>query len=218
MEIWEGRYTNKEGKKESKKGFDLFQLYDEMPRPRSLPIFVIHTYFNDEDTEEIRKSQEYIRKYNSIYRLYRNYDWDDRADAHDVWIRQQNDKAILQEFNEFRLQELPNAMQRVTGHNVTYNNIKKNDTEVVVTKTGLKERPKRDSDITKSERENQEAYSLAIDDVIKLITGGVIRTENKNTGIMGLTADIRAEHTGFENLIGAFDESKKEWDKHKTNE
>ena len=30
-----------------------------------------------------------------------------------------------------------------------------------------------------------------------------------------IEADIKAEHKGFENLIGAFDASKREWDKHK---
>ena len=30
-----------------------------------------------------------------------------------------------------------------------------------------------------------------------------------------IEADVKAEHNGFENLIGAFNASKREWDKHK---
>lgn len=191
MKIWEQRYTNQKGKTETKKGFDLFQIYLDMTLPRTLPKFVCEYCFNGNTSKELKKSKEFIRKYNSIYKFYKQFDWDERATAHDVYIRQRNDEALIQQFNEFRLQELPNAMKRVSSHNERFDRINENDTEVVVTKEGLKERPKRDSDRTRSEKENQESYSLAVDDVIKIFTGGVVRTENKNES--NVQANVKTE-------------------------
>ena len=188
MEIWEERFYNEErNKTESYKTFSMFQQFLKMEKPRNLKELTKQLYPNATTDKQLNT------KYNSIKRNAMLYKWYERARQYDVHIIQEVDEALIQKFNDFRLAEFDNATQRVTGHNVTYNNIKKNDTEVVVTKNGLKERPKRDSDITKSEKENQEAYSLALDDVIKLLTGGVIRTENKNTDSVKVSADVKAK-------------------------
>lgn len=180
MEIWEERYTNAKGQKESKKGFDLFQIYLDMPLPRQLTKFVSQQFFNGDESTELKKSRKFIRKYNSVYKSYQLYDWDERATAHDVWLRRQNDEALVQMFNEFRAEQFPKAVERVNSLNERFEKINHNNTEIVVTKEGLKERPKRDSDRTRSEKENQESYSLALDDAIKLFTGGVVKTETKS--------------------------------------
>ena len=189
MEIWEDRYTNNKGQKESYKVFSMFQVFLQMPKPRSIKKLTSQLYFNNQHTPEVYDSKQFRTKYNSIKKNSHLYKWFERAKEYDKHIIQETDEALIQQFNDFRLQELPNAIQRINGHNMTYQNIKSNDKEMVVTKQGLMERPKRDSDITKSEKENQEAYSLALEDVIKLVTGGVIRTENRNESSVELKSD-----------------------------
>lgn len=182
MEIWEERYTNKNGKKESAKVFSMFQKYlEQKERPRSLKKLTADIYFKGKLSQKVLQSPYFTKKYNSILKNSTRYQWRDRANAHDAYMIKQSDEALIQKVAQFRLQEFENATKRVDGHNKTYKSLKRNTTERIVVKDQLIQREIREKEKVSSEKENQEAYSLALDDVFKIVHGGIVLTQNSNT-------------------------------------
>ena len=53
MQVWEERYTNNKGKKESKRTFDIFQIYDNLPLPRDIKELTRIIYFPNQKLQDI---------------------------------------------------------------------------------------------------------------------------------------------------------------------
>lgn len=181
MEIWEKRIIGKDGKKESKKSFDKFQLYDkEIPRPRDLYDLATLILYGDKNSKKFEKNREIKRMYSSLNKLYNNYDWDVRSREHDNFITKDIDETLRIEGAMFCLKILKNSGEKIILADTEADRMMKNKTEMVVTKEGLVERPKRDKDQSKSLLENQEMRSIAIKDYFMVMNLGVTKTENKN--------------------------------------
>lgn len=187
MQVWEERYTNNKGKKESKRTFDIFQIYDNLPLPRSISELTRQVYYPNEKLEKARKNKDWLKKYNSIYSLYYNYDFDERATLHDNYTNKQINEALSIKGAEYRLKIFEKTVSRITLADSEADRMVRNNTEKVVVGEELLERPKRDKDQSKSLLENQQMRSLAVDDFFKLVNDNVVRTENKNDNTHTIT-------------------------------
>lgn len=180
MQVWEERYTNNKGKKESKRTYDIFQIYDNLPLPRDIKELTRIIYFPNQKLQDIAKSAEFQRRYHSIRSLYTNYDFEARATLHDNHKNRQINEALAIKGAEYRLKIFENTVSRITLADSEADRMVRNNTEKVVVGEELLERPKRDKDQSKSLLENQQMRSLAVDDFFKLVNDNVVRTENKN--------------------------------------
>ena len=183
MQVWEERYTNNKGKKESKRTYDIFQIYDNLPLPRNLYELTRQVYYSNQELEKARKNKDWQRRYNSIYSLYYNYDFEARATLHDNYKNRQINEALAIKGAEYRLKIFENTVSRITLADSEADRMVRNNTEKVVVGDELLERPKRDKDQSKSLLENQQMRSLAVDDFFKLVNDNVVRTENKNDNV-----------------------------------
>lgn len=187
MQVWEERYTNNKGKKESKRTYDIFQIYDNLPLPRDIKELTRQVYFPNQKLQNIAKSAEFQRRYHSIRSLYTNYDFEARATLHDNYKNRQINEALAIKGAEYRLKIFENTVSRITLADSEADRMVRNNTEKVVVGEELLERPKRDKDQSKSLLENQQMRSLAVDDFFKLVNDNVVRTENKNDNTHTIT-------------------------------
>ena len=197
MNIWEERYCDEKWGLETPASFNYFQQYLQQTFPRNIK--ALCQQINSQQ-ESQGKSQT---KLDTFYKYSQKWKWVERAAAYDEYLKQLHFQTKEKEVMQWESEQLALAKERAKVHSDTLNKIHKADEDVFpLTKKAY------------AEETNERAYNESIDAVYKLLHGGVIKAENTNKTDMNLEADV-TEHKRFENLIGAFDASKKEWDKHK---
>lgn len=189
MQIWEERTIGKDGKKETKRSYDKFQIYlTEMPKPRSLSDLASFLLYNEKNSKKIKKDKEFTRKYHSLYNLYNNYRWEERSNAYDNYWNNKREQAKQDAIMEIELRNIPLIAQRIDGHNIDYQELMQNKTEKVVVDKQLVERDIRPIDKTNAKLNNANALKTDIESLYLLVNGGKVKTENKNNTDLNVNA------------------------------
>ena len=193
-EIWEQRYTNEKGKRESAKVFDMFQIFlEQKQRPRSLKKLTLDLYFNGDDSEEIQNSTEFHKKYNSIQRNSSNYDWFDRVNAHDTYWRKYRNKIKNDFIAEKEVDELITIFERMEAVHKNHKEFCEEDTEMVVVGDSLQERPIRKTAKIHSDNEYINSNKALWETIYLIKNGGTLKTSNKNNDSVKVSADVKAK-------------------------
>jgi len=190
-EIWETRYTNEKGKKESAKVFEMFQLFLQQNKPRSLKQFTTDLYFNGQKSEELYTSKEFQRKYKSIQKNSANYKWFDRANAYDNYWRKYNNKLkseIIADLELSAIQKIINGMERIDKNHQDFCD---EETEMVVVGDSLLERKVRKTAKIHSDNEYANSMKTSLETIYLIKNGGTLKTSNKNTDTVKLSADVK---------------------------
>ena len=190
MQIWEEKIIGKNGRKETKKSFDKFQLYlTEIPKPRNLFDLATLILYEEKNSQKITKNHKIQKQYNSLRRLYYNYNWEERSNAYDNYWNMKREQAKQMEILKIELKNIPLIAQRIDGHNIDYQELMQNTTEKVVVDRELVERPVRPIDKTNAKLNNSNALKTDIESLYLLVNGGKVKTENKNEADVNLRAD-----------------------------
>lgn len=189
MQIWEERTIGKDGKKETKRSYDKFQIYlTEMPKPRSLSDLASFLLYNEKNSKKIEKNREFEKQYKSLYNLYNNYRWEERSNAYDNYWNNKREQAKQDAIMEIELKNIPLIAQRIDGHNIDYQELMQNKTEKVVVDKQLVERDIRPIDKTNAKLNNANALKTDIESLYLLVNGGKVKTENKNNTDLNVNA------------------------------
>ena len=192
-QVWEERYTNSKGKKESSKVFEMFQLFLEQPKPRSLKQLVADLCFDGNCSEEIQKTTEFQRKYNSIQRNSSQYKWTDRANAHDTYWRKYYSKLKAELIAEKEFTQLATLFERMEDVHKNHREFCDEQTEMVVVGDTLKERPIRKTAKIHSDNEYVNSTKAFWETIYLIKNGGTLKTSNKNTDSVKLSADVKTK-------------------------
>ena len=189
MQIWEERTIGKNGKKETKRSYDKFQIYlTEMPKPRSLYDLATFLLYNEKNSKKFQRTPQIQRQYDSLNKLYNNYRWEDRSNAYDNYWNNKREQAKQDAIMEIELKNIPLIAQRIDGHNIDYQELMQNKTEKVVVDKKLVERDIRPIDKTNAKLNNANALKTDIESLYLLVNGGKVKTENKNNTDLNVNA------------------------------
>lgn len=176
MNIWEERYCDEKFGLETPASFRYFQMYLQQPYPRSIKALCEQV---NSQQKSLNKSQT---KLDTFYKYSKNWKWIKRAEAYDEYLKQLHFKTKEKEVMEWETEQLKLAKERAKLHSDTLNQIHKADEDLFpLTKKAY------------AEETNERAYNESIDAVYKLMHGGVIKSENKNSTDMNLDADVKQE-------------------------
>ena len=176
MNIWEERYCDEKFGLETPASFRYFQMYLQQPYPRSIKALCEQV---NSQQKSLNKSQT---KLDTFYKYSKNWKWIKRAEAYDDYLKQLHFKTKEKEVMEWETEQLKLAKERAKLHSDTLNQIHKADEDQFpLTKKAY------------AEETNERAYNESIDAVYKLMHGGVIKSENKNSTDMNLDADVKQE-------------------------
>lgn len=191
-EIWEERYTNEKGQKESTKVFDMFKLFlQQQTRPRSLKKLTIDLCFNGDFSEEILQSKEFKRKYNNIQKNSFNYKWFDRANAHDRYWMNYNNKVKAEMIAKMEVSEIQRIILAMDRIHKNHEEFCDEENELVVVGDALKERPIRKTAKIHSDNEYANSLKTAMETIYLIKNGGATKTINKNKESVKLEADVK---------------------------
>lgn len=181
MQIWEERTIGKDGKKESKRSFEKLQLYlTEIPKPRNLYDLATLILYDEKNSKKVKRNQEIEKTYNSLYKLYSNYNWEGRSNAYDNYWTSKKQEAKNQLALDIELENIPLLRQRLTATNVDYQKLMENDTEKVVVNNELIERKVRPKDDAEAKLNNINAYKTTAETLYLFLNGGKVKSENVN--------------------------------------
>ena len=180
MQIWDERYTNEKGKKESTNVFHIFQHYLKM-FPREYPRLVQEIYFpNKKLTKELQQSSDFKRKLNLIYRYSSDFKWKERVAQRDEYRAKQLDDDIYIHTKEFIIGNIKNAEQSIILFDKNKEEADGVDTEQVVVGDKLETRKRRQNEKADTLLKYETGKGLAIDNYFKMLNQGKIKTENTN--------------------------------------
>ena len=193
-EIWEERYTNEKGKKESAKVFSMFQQYlDQKQRPRSLKQLTADICFNGDLSEQVQASAEFKRKYNSMQRNSSRYDWNDRATAYDSYLRKIYAKQKMNLIAKMEMEGLATMIERMAEVNRNHEEFCEEETELVVVGDSLQERPVRKTAKIKADNDYANSVKTFWETVYLIANGGATKTINKNRDNVKVEADVKTK-------------------------
>lgn len=180
MQIWEERYTNAKGKKESTNVFKIFQHYLKM-FPRDYSKLVHEIYFpNEKYTRKLRECSDFKRKLNTIYRYSSDYSWKERCAKRDEHLAKRIDEDIYIHTKEFIIGNIKNAEQSIILFDKNKAEADGVDTEQVVVGDKLETRKRRQNEKADTLLKYETGKGLAIDNYFKMLNQGKIKTENTN--------------------------------------
>lgn len=180
MQVWEERYTNSKGKKESNNVFNLFQHYLKMfPRDYSKLVQEIY-YPNEKLTKELQESSDFKKKLNIIYRYSSNFDWKERVAKRDEALARKLDEDIYIHSKEFIISTIVNAEQSIILFDKNKAEADAVEEEQVVVGDRLETRRRRQNEKADTLLKYENGKSLAIDNYFKMVNQGKIKTENTN--------------------------------------
>ena len=192
-EIWEERYTNPKGKKESSKVFEMFQLFlEQKQRPRSLKQLVADLCFNGDCSKEIQETTEFQRKYNSIQRNSSLYDWTDRANAYDTYWRKYNNKLKSEIIADLEVSAIQKIIEGIGRIEQNHQEFCEEETEMVVVGDSLQERPIRKTAKIHSDNEYANSLKTTFETIYLIKNGGTLKTDNKNRDTVKVSADVKS--------------------------
>ena len=184
MEVWEERYCDEKWGLETPASFRYFTRYLQQPYPRSIE--ALCRQVNSEQKSQ-QKSQTKLR---TFYDYSRKWKWIRRAEAYDEHLKQLHFKTKEKQVMEWETQQLKQAKKRAEIHTNTLKQIHQAEEDIFpLTKKAY------------AEETNERAYNEAIDAVYKLLHGGIIKQENRNTNkdTMNIKQDTRiTEHRTIE--------------------
>ena len=187
MEIWEERYTNKHGQKETVKAFQLFQHYLNM-FPRDYKTLVQQVYFNNKKlTETHKNSQEFTKRYNNIRKMAEKYDWNERVSAYDVKSTARIRDEVERDTTEFILETLEYQKQSVRLSYKKKEDDMKRENEKVVVDGNLVERPRRPSEMAETGLKNAQTTSTEVGTLFVMKNMGVEKKESKSDDTVTMT-------------------------------
>ena len=164
MEIWEERYCDEKWGLETPASFRYFTRYLKQNYPRSIE--ALCKQVNTEQKSE-GKSETKLK---TFYDYSHKWKWVKRADQYDEYLKQLHFKTKEKEVMEWESEQLKLAKERAKLHSDTLNQIHKaEEDQFPLTKKAY------------AEETNERAYNESIDAVYKLMHGGVIKSENRNT-------------------------------------
>ncbi len=193
-EIWEERYTNEKGKKESAKVFSMFQTYlTQKQRPRSLKQLVADLYFNGDLSEQVQESIEFKRKYNSIQKNSSRYNWNDRATAYDSHLRKVYAKQKMNLIAQMEMEGLSTMIERMADVNRNHEEFCDEATEMVVVGDSLQERPVRKTAKIRADNDYANSMKTLWETIYLIQNGGTLKTVNKNKDSVKVEADVKTK-------------------------
>lgn len=193
-EIWEERYTNEKGRKESARVFSMFQTFlMQNQRPRSLKQLVADLCFDGDCSEEIQKTTEFKRKYNSIQRNSSHYNWNDRATAYDTYLRKSYAKQKMNLIAKMEMEGLATMIERMADVNRNHEEFCEEETELVVVGDSLQERPVRKTTKIKADNDYANSVKTFWETVYLIANGGATKTINKNRDNVKVEADVKTK-------------------------
>ena len=176
MNIWEERYTDEKFGLETPASFRYFQMYLQQPYPRSIKALCEQV---NAQQKSLNKSQT---KIDTFYKYSKNWKWIKRAEAYDNYLKELHFKNKEKEVMEWESEQLQFARERAKYHLDTMQKIHNADTK--------------DFPLTKkpyAEEANERAYNQSIESVYKILYGGVIKSENRNSTSLDMEADVKTE-------------------------
>lgn len=193
-EIWEQRYTNEKGQKESARVFSMFQTFlIQKQKPRSLKQLVADLCFEGDLSQEIQKTTEFKRKYNSIQRNSSRYNWNERATAYDSHLRKVYAKQKMNLIAQMEMEGLATMMERIADVNRNHEDFCAEETEMVVVGDSLQERPVRKTAKIRADNDYANSMKTFWETVYLIANGGATKTINKNNDSVKLEADVKAK-------------------------
>lgn len=186
MQVWEERYTNAKGKKESTNVFRIFQHYLKM-FPRDYNKLVHEIYFPKEKyTRELQQCSDFKRRLNIIYRYSSDFSWKERCAKRDEHLAKRIDEDIYIHTKEFIISTIKNAEQSIILFDKNKAEADSVTEEQVVVGDKLETRKRRQNEKADTLLKYESGKSLAIDNYFKMVNQGKIKTENtnKNTHIV----------------------------------
>lgn len=193
-EIWEERYTNEKGQKESARVFSMFQKFlDQKQRPRSLKTLTSEIYFQGDNSEKLFESKEFQRKYASIQKNSRNYKWFDRANSHDAYWRKFYQKQKLNIIATMEMEGLVTMMERMKDVNRNHEEFCAEENEFVVVGDTLQERPIRKTAKIRADNDYANSVKTFWETIYLIQNGGTLKTVNKNKDSVKVEADVKAQ-------------------------
>ncbi len=181
MQMWEERAVGRDGKKETKTTFDKFQLYlTEIPKPRNLYDLATLILYDEKNSKKIERNREIEKLYNSLNRLYNNYNWEGRSQAYDRHWADKREQAKLDIMLDIELKNIPILAQRLDSTNIDYEKLIKRTTEKVVVNGELLEREVRPIDDSNAKLNNINTLKTTAETLYLFLNGGTAKTENVN--------------------------------------
>jgi hypothetical protein len=186
LKIWEERYNDEKWGLETPASFNYFQQYLQQTFPRSIK--ALCQQINSQQ-ESQGKSQT---KLDTFYKYSQKWKWVERAAAYDEYLKQLHFQTKEKEVMQWESEQLALAKERAKVHSDTLNKIHMADEDVFpLTKKAY------------AEETNERAYNESIDAVYKLLHGGVIKSENRNSTSLDVDAEVKQdikEHKTIEEL------------------
>lgn len=186
MNIWEERYCDEKWGLETTASFNYFCRYLQQEFPRN-----IEQLCRDVNSEQESKGKSKT-KLATFYNYSHKWKWSKRAAAYDEYLKQLHFQTKEKEVMRWESEQLALAKERAKVHSDTLNKIHKADEDVFpLTKKAY------------AEETNERAYNESIDAVYKLLHGGVIKSENRNSTQLDVDAEVKQdikEHKTIEEI------------------
>lgn len=186
MNIWEERYCDEKWGLETTASFNYFCRYLQQEFPRN-----IEQLCRDVNSEQESKGKSKT-KLATFYNYSHKWKWSKRAAAYDEYLKQLHFQTKEKEVMQWESEQLALAKERAKVHSDTLNKIHKADEDVFpLTKKAY------------AEETNERAYNESIDAVYKLLHGGVIKSENRNSTQLDVDAEVKQdikEHKTIEEI------------------
>ena len=176
MSLWDERYPDEKWGLETTASFNYFCRYLQQEFPRN-----IEQLCRDVNSEQESKGKSKT-KLATFYNYSHKWKWSKRAAAYDEYLKQLHFQTKEKEVMRWESEQLALAKERAKVHSDTLNKIHKADEDLFpLTKKAY------------AEETNERAYNESIDAVYKLLHGGVIKSENRNSTSLDMEADVKTE-------------------------
>jgi len=181
MSLWDERYCDEKYGLERPASFEYFCQYLQQSYPRSIKAL----WQELSDNQSNNKSNKRIPSYKTLREYSAKWKWTKRAEAYDEYLKNLHFKTKEKEVMAWESEQLEYARERAKYHLDTMQKIHNASNE--------------DFPLTKkpyAEEANERAYNQSIESVYKILHGGVIKSENRNTNKD--TVDMKQETTIIE--------------------
>lgn len=191
MNIWDERYCDEKFGLETPASFRYFQRYLQQSFPREIK--ALHRTIEHESKLE---SKTKIPKLQTLYDYSMKWHWVERANAYDEYLKDLHFKNKEMEVIDWESEQLKFAKEIAKVEVDTLQKIHKD--------TDLSEYEK-----ARAEQTTIKAYNCALDAVYRLLHGGVIKQETKNTNHDTINAKVELSAT--ENLLKDIEKKRSEF-------
>lgn len=180
MEIWEERYTDSKGKKESNNAFELFQYYLGM-FPRNHKKLCQEVYFPDKKLEKtLINSKEFKKKLNTIYNYSTRFDWKKRCKEYNKKVGPEKLEELERFKTDMAIKCVKNAGESILYYDKKKVENEKRKTEKVVVNDELVERERRPNEVADTDLKIEKGKNLAVNNFFIIANRGVDKVETDN--------------------------------------